>query len=125
MQTLVSTQTINLGIPDRSSAGITSQIVIQNSTMTRIEQLEVIADTVHTHPGELTIVLTHTSGTQTNHSTLQITLPRIGTNLPRKKLISNAFFMEPASGTWTLNISDRARLDVGTIRGWTLNLYGR
>ncbi len=67
--------------------------------MTHIEQLEVIVNVMHTHPGDLTIVLTHTSGTQTNHSTLQITLPRRGTNLPRKKLISNAFFMEPASGT--------------------------
>ncbi len=99
MQTLVSTQTINLGIPDRCSAGITSQVVIQNSTMTHIEQLEVIVNVMHTHPGDLTIVLSHTSGTQTTHSTLQITLPRRGTNLPRKKLISNAFFMEPASGT--------------------------
>ncbi len=93
--------------------------------MTHIEQLEVIVNVMHTYPGDLTIMLTHTSGTQTNHSTLQITLPRRGTNLPRKKLISNAFFMEPASGTWTLNISDRARLDVDTLRGWTLNLYGR
>ncbi len=93
--------------------------------MTHIEQLEVITDTVHTHPGDLTIVLSHTSGTQTNHSTLQITLPRRGTNLLRKKLISNAFFMESANGAWMLNISDRARLDVDTIHRWTLNLYGR
>ncbi len=125
MQTLISTQTINLGIPDMSTAGITSQVVIQNSTITHIEQLEVIADTVHSYPGELTIILTHTSGTQSTSSTLQINLPRAGTNLPRKKLISNAFFMESANGTWTLNISDRASSGTGTIRGWTLNLYGR
>ena len=125
MQTLVSTQSTNLRIPDMNTAGVTNQIVIQNSTMTHIEQLEVIVDVAHSYPGDLTIVLSHTSGSQTTHSTLQITLPRLGTNLPRKKLISNAFFMEPANGTWTLNISDRATSDTGTIRGWTLNLYGR
>ena len=125
MQTLVSTQSANLRIPEMNTAGVTSQLIIQNSTMTHIEQLEVIVDVVHTYPGDLTIVLSHTSGSQTTHSTLQITLPRIGMNLPRKKLISNAFFMEPANGTWTLNISDRATSDTGTIRGWTLNLYGR
>ena len=125
MQALVSTQSANLRIPETNTAGVTSQLIIQNSTMTHIEQLEVIVDVVHTYPGDLTIVLSHTSGSQTTRSTLQITLPRLGENLPRKKLISNAFFMEPANGTWTLNISDRASSDTGTIRGWTLNLYGR
>ncbi len=125
MQTLVSTQSANLRIPEMNTAGVTSQLIIQNSTMTHIEQLEVIVDVVHTYPGDLTIMLSHTSGSQTTRSTLQITLPRLGENLPRKKLISNAFFMEPANGTWTLNISDRATSDTGTIRGWTLNLYGR
>jgi subtilisin-like proprotein convertase family protein len=39
-------------------------------------------------------------------------------------LTSNAFYSESSQGTWQLRVVDGAAIDVGTLLGWSIRIFG-
>jgi len=103
-------------IPDNSSAGITSQIVVDRSV--NISSLAIDVHVTHSFVGDLRVVLTCPSGTTvTLHN-------RTGGN--RDDIIGTfpvtACNGQSAQGTWRLTVSDHAAGDTGRLSFWDLHL---
>jgi kexin len=114
----------NLAIPDNDPVGVTSSIVVAGSGIQNIEHVEITFDAAdHTFSGDLQIVLTAPSGTQSvlaeTHDCPQGASPYVNWVFGSVRHLD-----EPADGTWTLNVSDRAAGDTGTFRYWSLKFRG-
>ncbi len=131
-----------LAIPDNNTTGVNADIVIAPGSAD-ISALKVTLDVTHTYIGDLVVRLTKgatgadlinrptsCSGDNINASffdaapgtanTCVAGPPAIG----GEKKPSQAFaaFSGPSAGTWTLNVSDRANVDTGTINSWCIDL---
>jgi proprotein convertase subtilisin/kexin type 2 len=114
----------NLPIPDNDIVGVSSSIVVAGSGIQNIEHVEITFDAAdHTFSGDLQIVLTAPSGTQSvlaeTHDCPQGASPYVNWVFGSVRHLD-----EPADGTWTLNVSDRAAVDTGTFRFWSLKFRG-
>jgi kexin len=114
----------NLAIPDNDPVGVSSSIVVSGSGIQHIEHVEITFDAAdHTFSGDLRIVLTAPSGTQSvlaeTHDCPQGASPYVNWVFGSVRHLD-----EPADGTWTLNVSDGAAGDTGTFRFWSLKLRG-
>jgi len=103
-------------IPDNSSAGITSQIVVDRSV--NISRLAIDVYVTHSFVGDLRVVLTCPSGTT-------VTLHN-RTGGSRDDIIGTfpvtACNGQSAQGTWHLTVSDHASGDTGRLIFWDLHL---
>ncbi len=99
-------------IPDNNAAGISSEITATNGT---IRSLTVAVNITHTFRGDLLVTL--------NRGGTRIVLhDRKGggqDNLNETYTITD-FNDQDLEGTWTLSVSDNARIDVGELVDWTL-----
>lgn len=105
-------------IPDNNSAGISSTITISESFS--LEHVEVIFQASHPYRGDLKIVLTSPSGTQSvlaeSHSDSNADY--------NWKFMSVRHWGELSAGNWTLTVSDLKSGNTGTFDAWGLMLYG-
>ena len=126
---VVSTKSVNQGIPDNSSGGLISTISIENHM--DIERIEVYPIIRHSYIGDLQMTLLSPSGLS-----FSVLLNRPG------KLSSNplsfgsaqdninfvfstvAHLGEDSFGRWTLLVSDLAAGDVGVLDSWEIRFYG-
>ncbi|NJL60400.1 MAG: S8 family serine peptidase [Desulfobacteraceae bacterium] len=106
-------------IPDNDSAGVSSAISISDSF--RLEHVEVIFQATHPYRGDLKIVLTSPSGTQ---SVLAELHSDSNADYDNWKFMSARHWGESSAGTWTLNVSDLRSGNTGTFDTWGLILYG-
>jgi M6 family metalloprotease-like protein len=117
-------QSPNLAIPDNTSGGISSTIPIGVSGIAR--RVKVDVDITHTFIGDLLVELFAPSG---RRATLHGRLGGSADNLiasfdsDRPGELSS-LVGQPMQGNWILRVSDRARIDVGTLRKWKLELTG-
>ena len=131
-----------VAIPDSNGAGINS--VINIGTTSEITDVNVTLNITHTWDSDLILTLTSPGGTSvilsdqngssgdnyTNtvfdqEATDPITsgaAPFTGTFQPEGDL--SLFYGEFSGGDWTLNVSDNAGGDLGTIDNWTLEICG-
>jgi M6 family metalloprotease-like protein len=109
-------------IPDAKAAGISSTIAIaQSGTVARIK---VNVDIQHTYIGDLRIVLTSPSGRST------ILHPQLGGSSDNLVVtydsavpgVLTSMVGQAMMGQWTLNVSDRVRVDEGRLRSWGIEL---
>ncbi len=103
-------------IPDADSSGVNSVIDIGESEI--INGLKVHINITHTYIGDLIIMLTSPSGT------ISVLWNREGgsnDNIDQDFIVDD-FNGENAQGTWTLNVSDNANADVGTLDSWYLEI---
>ena len=118
-----------LRIPIQDFTTTSNTIQFNEADITQIEQLEIrFDDFEHTYWGDLNIQLVHEYNNQRTVSTLTQTHggPNVrGQDLRRHVFTSNAHFLEPSAGTWTIQIEDNAREDSGTLNRWSLTFYGR
>ncbi len=108
------TSTPAASIPDNSTVGASSTIDVADAGT--ITDVKVTTDITHTYRGDLKVTLTH--GT-----TSKVIFNRTGGSADDlKQTFSVAGFSGNLSGEWTLKVEDAARLDVGTLNGWTLEV---
>lgn len=113
-----------LAIPDNVSAGVSSTIAIADSGT--VAQIKVRVDIKHPYIGDLRVALTAPSGRTT------VLHPRLGgsaddlvtTYDSASPGVLGDMIGQPFKGNWILNVSDRARRDVGKLRRWSLELRG-
>ena len=109
-------------IPDNKTAGISSAIVIaQSGTVT---QIKVGVNIQHTFIGDLRVTLTSPTGRSVIlHPQLGGSADNLITTFDSAVSgVLSGMVGQPMMGTWTLNVSDRARADVGILRSWSIEL---
>lgn len=112
---------VGLPIPDNNATGVTSSINISEEFM--LEHVEVVFTATHPYRGDLEVVLTSPSGTQSVLA-LKRTIDA-NDNYDSWKFMTVLNWGEYSAGNWTLQVSDKALNDIGTFVSWELNLYGR
>lgn len=111
-----------LAIPDNVSAGVSSTIAIAESGT--VARIIVRVDIKHPYIGDLRVALTAPSGRST------VIHPRLGGSADDLITTFDSavagvlgdMIGQPFKGNWILNVSDRARRDVGKLRRWSLEL---
>lgn len=111
-----------LAIPDNVSAGVSNTIAIAESGT--VARIIVRVDIKHPYIGDLRVALTAPSGRST------VIHPRLGGSADDLVTtydsavagILGDMIGQPFKGNWILNVSDRARRDVGKLRRWSLEL---
>lgn len=116
-----SSGVINVGqsIPDANTTGVTSSFTLDAAI--DLEYVEIIFNATHTYRGDLHIVLTSPSGTE---SILAEERGDSGDNYDNWVFTSARLWGEAAAGEWTLTVRDLVGADVGTFVSWQINAYG-
>lgn len=111
--------TTSAAIPDNSTAGVTSDIVVSDSGT--IRAMSVSVDITHEFPYDLTVRLSRVGGRE---FTL-VRQPSIdGTSLAQTYTVAG-FVGEMAPGTYRLTVVDGAARDVGTLNRWSMDVTTR
>ncbi len=113
----------NLAIPDNDAAGISSSIAI--SEHGSVDQLKVSIDITHTYIGDLRIVLISPAGRSVLlHSQLGGGQDNLVVTYDSAAPLSplSALSGQPIQGNWTLRVADVARIDLGTLNSWSLEI---
>ena len=111
-------------IPDHDGGGLTqTQNITGLSRTANIEALQLRIEVTHPNPWDLGFELISPAGTRNvinpvfNHALHGVANPLDWT------ILSNAFYGEPPTGEWTLNVIDAAKDNVGTLDAWSLIFY--
>ena len=111
-------------IPDHDGGGLTqTQNVTGLSRTANIEAVQLRIEVTHPNPWDLGFELISPSGTRNvinpvfNHALHGVDNPLDWT------ILSNAFYGEPPTGEWTLNVIDAAEGTIGTLDAWSLIFY--
>ncbi|ADV61661.1 peptidase S8 and S53 subtilisin kexin sedolisin [Isosphaera pallida ATCC 43644] len=139
--TNLSSGNVNIAIPDNNATGISSTITVSGVTGQFID-LDVTINITHPFVGDLVVTLTgpnnvtrtlvnrrggsgdNFTGTifddQAATAITSGSAPFTGRFRPEESL--DVFNGINPNGTWTLNVSDRAAADLGTLLNWSLHL---
>ncbi len=112
---------INVSIPDKSAAGMTSTLSVNRHNIV-LEHVLVTVSIDHPYVGDVGLELTSPAGTKSK-------LMMINNNILPQNFVnvtfgSNAFYGERSAGNWTLKAIDGAAEDVGKLVSWKLSLIG-
>lgn len=112
------TRFVSQAIPDNNATGISSTFTMSADLTT--EWVEVTFAATHPYRGDLEVVLTSPSGTQ---SVLAEPRGDSGDNY-NWTFTSARHWGESSAGNWTLTVRDRSAADVGSWASWSLDVYG-
>ena len=117
-----ATQQSNLAlpIPDNNTNGVLVTFNVSNANV-RIEHVILTANISHTYRGDLAVELVSPSGTVSRLAELHNDSNR---NYTDWAFMSVRHWGELAEGTWTVRVSDRAPVDVGTLNSLELRCIG-
>jgi M6 family metalloprotease-like protein len=112
----------NASIPDNRAAGISSTITIGQSGT--VAQIKVKVDIQHTYIGDLRVTLTSPAGK------IAVLHPQLGGSADNLVATYDSAMPSPVSsmvgqpmmGVWVLNVADRARIDVGKLKSWSIEM---
>lgn len=109
-----------ISIPDNNSAGITSTIHVPAGIVANKVIIDILI--THTYRGDLIVTLTAPNGQEAIITNRQ---GGSADNVSGSMELTSQFTLPMnAAGAWTLRVSDRARLDTGSLVSWTLRLNG-
>jgi subtilisin family serine protease len=110
-------------IPDNSATGASSAIKVPANPVHFVEAVQITVSVAHNAVGDLGIELVSPQGTR---SVLKNIRDGFGTsdNLDGMVLLSNAFYGEDPKGTWVMTVVDGGALGTGTLKGWSIRIYG-
>jgi len=120
----ISSAALNLAIPDNSSVGVTNTLSVPNTPGVQvIEAVQIRVNITHTFTGDLGIELISPMGTR---SVLKNIADQFAGDhdLSNMVLLSNAFYGENPTGTWTIKVVDGLAGDTGTLTNWAIRVYG-
>ncbi|MCW6038881.1 SBBP repeat-containing protein [Spirulina subsalsa FACHB-351] len=107
-------------IPENGDS-VTSTVGIRENIT--LEKVEVMFDATHTNRGDLKVVLTSPSGTESILA--QPRLKDTGDNFDKWIFTSARHWGESSVGDWTLQVFDENNNEItGELKQWKLNLYG-
>ena len=115
-----SLSNLTVNIPDNDATGVSVQLVVTNGSL-RAEHVGVNLDIAHTFRGDLEIFLTSPNGTT---SKLVQDGRAGGGSYVDFPFMTVWNWGESAAGVWTLRIADRTAVDVGTLTGVRMTVYG-
>lgn len=117
-------QPVNLPVPDNNSTGVSSNITISNSGISKIEWVDITFSAGnHAYAADLQLVLIAPSGTQSTlaepHGCQRPCTPYDGWRFGVARHLD-----EPADGVWRLVVKDLQAQDSGTFQSWQITVYG-
>lgn len=110
-----------VAIPDFNKDGVTSTVNV--GTDYRIEAVRVRLNVTHGRIGDLGIELTSPSGTKSMIVNMRNSLVNVS-GYSNEIFLSNAFFQERSSGTWTVRVVDGGSTFTGTLDSWGIQIIG-
>ena len=113
------TRTVGLAIPDNNPTGVSTSFTM--SADLAMEWVEVTFSATHSYRGDLEVVLTSPTGTQ---SVLAEQRGDSNADYGSWKFTSARHWGESSAGTWTLTVRDLSAADLGTLDSWSLDVYG-
>jgi subtilisin-like proprotein convertase family protein len=119
----IASGALGLAIPDNSSIGATSTLDVPSTPgVQTIEAVQIRVSATHTFTGDLGIELISPKGTR---SVLKNIRDQFNSaDLSNMVLLSNAFYGENPTGTWTIKVVDGEAVDTGTLDNWGIRVYG-
>jgi subtilisin family serine protease len=111
---------LSVAIPDNNSTGVTRHFQISSASI-RAEQVTLTTSITHANRGDLVIILTSPSGTQSRLTELH---PDTGNNYSGWTFSSVRHWGENSIGTWTLQITDRRSANAGNLTAASLTIHG-
>lgn len=111
---------LNKSIPDESSTGVSDTIYL--SANKTIEAVQISVNIDHSYIGDIGIELISPSGSKSQLMLINSGL--IQENINNSVLLTNAFFMESSQGNWTIKVVDGAAEDTGTLKNWSVKIFG-
>lgn len=112
---------LSVALPDGNSTGVTSTFTIPGSVLMRVEHATLHLTATHGRRGDMNVTLTSPAGTVSKLFVAHTT----DLNLNMDWTFSTVrHWGESASGNWTVNVSDLATGNLGTLTSATLTLYG-
>ncbi|HEY3004436.1 MAG TPA: M6 family metalloprotease domain-containing protein [Kribbellaceae bacterium] len=121
-QTVSGASNPGLSIPDNRPTGVTDTIMLSGAGTVRAIKLAV--DITHTYVGDLRVVLLSPTGrrtvlhNRTGRSADDLHL-RLDSEPPS---VLAPMIGQPVAGAWALRITDAARVDVGTLDHWSIEI---
>lgn len=112
----------DLAIPDNGSAVTSTYTVAQNDSIASLEYVEVVFDADHGFIGDLEVILTSPSGTESVLAEVRAT--DAGTSYPDWVFTTTRNWGESSAGEWTLSVRDGAAQDTGTFNSFQLRFFG-
>jgi subtilisin-like proprotein convertase family protein len=123
---VISSKIVNQAIPDKNTAGISSDINITSTLV--VERVDVTVNITHPFIGDLEVALISPSGTVSYlmYRPSQGNLSAVGSSQHDVHFTFDTVldWGESAAGRWTLNVRDLQTGDVGSFIDWTLDLVG-
>ncbi len=110
-----------VAVPDNVAVGITSALNITRAM--NVDKVEVELDLQHSFIGDLRVALISPTGTQS----YLIDRPGSGTTSTDNivfSLVSNQFWGESSTGSWTLRVEDLNGGEIGKLNSWRINVFG-
>ena len=113
------TITIGTDIPDNSPNYISSNTTVPDAIL--VENVDIIVDIPHDFRGDLEIILTSPSGTE---SVLSEKHDDENSDYSNWRFSTVHNWDEDSRGNWTLTVEDQGNNDVGSFDDWELIIYG-
>ena len=121
---IASAGALGLVIPDDSATGVANSLNVPNTPSIQfIEAVQIRVNITHAFTGDLGIELTSPGGTRSVLKTIRDGFAG-SANLSDMILLSNAFYGENPTGSWTLKVVDGNVGDIGTLNSWAIRVYG-
>jgi subtilisin-like proprotein convertase family protein len=114
------TLAVNAAIPDNNLTGVTRTFDFTNPI--KAETVEVVFNATHTTRGQLQVLLTSPSGTQSLLAAKRTA--DSGDNFSNWTFSTKRILDEDARGTWTIKVTDETSGTTGTFVNWKMNVYG-
>jgi hypothetical protein len=111
---------VSLPIADNSIVGASS--TISETSNLQIEAVRIKIDVTHPSAGDLGVELISPSGTRSVLFTIRGGFS--SSDDLKMELMSNMFYDENSTGTWTLKVVDGKTTDGGTLNEWSIKIYG-
>lgn len=122
-QTFVAPEVVaNLSIPDNGAAVTSSYTVSAGDSIDNLEYVEVVFNAAHGFIGDLEVILTSPSGTESVLAEVRVT--DAGTSYPDWVFTTTRNWGEDSTGTWTMSVRDGAANDIGTFNSFQLRFFG-
>ena len=113
------TVTVDTDIPDNSPNYISSNTEVTDAIL--VENVDIVVDIPHDFRGDLEIILTSPSGTE---SILSEKHDDDGSDFNNWRFSTVHNWGEDSRGNWTLTVEDQGNNDVGSFDEWELIIYG-
>ena len=113
------TTTVDTDIPDNSPNYISSNTTVPDAIL--VENVDIIVDIPHDFRGDLEIILTSPSGTE---SVLSEKHDDENSDYSNWRFSTVHNWDEDSRGDWTLTVEDQGNNDVGSFDDWELIIYG-